>query len=309
MAGDMSSSAQRMWSTVPGTRPPGRSASRARPTVARPRRRARPRTGRRREWRRWVGAGVAVVVVLAVAASAVRLLSRSNGGGPPECRVAVGSSAYYFDQQQAANATTIAAVGKRMGLPDHAVTVAVAVALQESGLHNLTHGDRDSLGLFQQRPSQGWGTPNQILTPSYAAGAFYQHLVGVPGWQTIAVTDAAQRVQRSGSPTAYARWESEARVIARATTGEVPAALACRTPIPAAPPPGVLQQAMTEELGASTLGVADDPARGWTVATWLVGHASSLGIRSVSFAGQIWTPDAEQWTPHPPADSRVLIGP
>ena len=248
------------------------------------------------------------MAVIAVAAGAVQLLSPGNASGPPECRFAVGSAAYYFDLEQAANATTIAAVGKRMGLPDHAVTVAVATALQESGLHNLTHGDRDSLGLFQQRPSQGWGAPSQILTPSYAAAAFYQHLVAVAGWQTLPITDAAQRVQRSGSPTAYARWESEARVIARATTGEVPAGLSCRAPVRMAASPVVLQQAMSQELGAPTIGVAVDSARGWTVASWLVGHASPLGIRSVAFGGQIWTPDAEQWQQHFPVDSLVQIG-
>jgi hypothetical protein len=253
-------------------------------------------------------AAVGVVVILAGAAGVVRLLSGTGAPRPPECRVAVGSVSYYFGLEQAANATTIAAVGKRMGLPDHAVTVAIATALQESGLLNLTHGDRDSLGLFQQRPSQGWGTPGQILTPSYAAAAFYQHLVAIAGWETLPVTVAAQQVQRSGSPKAYATWESEARVVARATTGEVPAGLSCRAPIQTVPPSAVLQQAMTQELGSPTLGVALDSARGWTVATWLVGHASPFGIRSVAYGGQIWTPVAEQWQPHPPVDLQVRIG-
>ena len=82
---------------------------------------------------------------------------------------------------------------------------ALAAAFQESGLHNLSHGDRDSLGLFQQRPSQGWGTPSQIMDPGYAAGAFYHRLAQVTGWQTTSVTDAAQQVQRSAAPDAYAQ--------------------------------------------------------------------------------------------------------
>ena len=86
------------------------------------------------------------------------------------------TTTYTLDIDQAANSTTIAAVGKRLGLPDHAVTVALAAALQESRLHNLPYGDRDSLGLFQQRPSQGWGTATEILTPSYAAAAFFRAL-------------------------------------------------------------------------------------------------------------------------------------
>src|SRR6202040_3382624 len=113
-----------------------------------------------------------------------------------ECRASAGSSRFVLDLDQANHATTIAAVGKRMGLPDHAVTIALAAALQESQLHNLDHGDLDSLGLFQQRPSQGWGTAAEVMTPSYAAAAFYEHLVRVPGWETLPVTVAAQRVQR-----------------------------------------------------------------------------------------------------------------
>jgi hypothetical protein len=298
----------RSWSTASGTAPPPRRSTSSRPASHGSR--SRTRTRRRVRWHRpgrTTAAVAGVVAVLLVAAGVAAFLSRGTPTGPPECRVAVGPAAYYFDLEQAANATSIAAVGKRMGLPDHAVTVAIATSLQESGLHNLNHGDLDSLGLFQQRPSQGWGTPAQILTPSYAAAAFYQHLIAVPGWQTLAVTNAAQRVQRSGSPTAYARWESEARAVAQATTGEVPAGLSCRTPIHGAPAPGVLQQAMTQELGSPTLGVPLDSARGWTVATWLVGHASPFGIRAVTYGGQIWTPDAEQWQQHPPLESQVRI--
>jgi hypothetical protein len=87
----------------------------------------------------------------------------------------------------------------------------------------------------------------------------------------------------------------------------VPAGLSCRAPTRRAPPPPVLQQAMTQELGPPTLGVPLDTARGWTVAAWLVGHASPFGIRSVTYGGQIWTPDAEQWQQHPPADPQVRV--
>jgi hypothetical protein len=306
MADEAPFTTPRSWSTAPGTSPPSRAGAKPRPGQRRPHRLVARAARRSGSWRAWIVAGAALVVALGIVGG-VRLLSTGGGTGPPECRVVVDSVAYFLDLEQAANVTTIAAVGKRMGLPDHAVTVAVATALQESGLHNLAHGDRDSLGLFQQRPSQGWGTPTQILTPSYAAGAFYQHLLGVSGWQTLSVTDAAQRVQRSGTPTAYARWETEARAIARATTGEVAAGLSCRASIRPAGSPAVLQAAMTRELGSPTLGVALDPARGWTVATWLVGHASPLGIRSVAFAGQIWTPDTEQWQLRPPTDWRVQI--
>jgi hypothetical protein len=213
----------------------------------------------------------------------------------------VGKAFYPLALDQAANATTIAAVGKQLGLPDHAVTVALAAALQESELHNLPGGDLDSLGLFQQRPSQGWGTASQIMTPRYAALAFYRHLAVVPGWQGMSVTAAAQAVQRSAAPDAYAQWEPAARLLAEVVTGEAAAGLGCHFPRPGRQTiDESLTQAMTDELGAPDLGVVVPPARGWTVATWLVGHAQRYGIRSVAFAGQRWTPAGRTWK----ADSR-----
>src|SRR6185437_5762273 len=97
--------------------------------------------------------------------------------------------------------------------------VAIAAALQESGLANLDHGDLDSLGLFQERPSQGWGTAAQVMDPSYAATQFYRHLLAVPGWQQMTVNDAAQAVERSGFPDAYAKHEQTARQIVAAVSG------------------------------------------------------------------------------------------
>ncbi|MEY9894804.1 cell wall-associated NlpC family hydrolase [Catenulispora sp. MAP5-51] len=120
---------------------------------------------------------------------------------------------------QLANAQIIAEVGIGMGVPAPGETIAIATALQESGLQNLNYGDRDSLGLFQQRPSQGWGSTSQILTPTYAAQQFYSRLLQVPGWRSMSATDAAQAVQRSGFPDAYAKWEDEAQALAAAFTG------------------------------------------------------------------------------------------
>src|SRR5450432_1385615 len=145
---------------------------------------------------RRIGAGV-LAVTLVAAAVIVTLSLRHHAKPPPSCDVTDGTTRYTLAIDQASNSTTIAAVGKRLGLPDHAVTVALATALQESRLRNLAYGDRDSLGLFQQRPSQGWGTSTEILTPSYAAAAFFRALVRVDGWATLPITVAAQEVQRS----------------------------------------------------------------------------------------------------------------
>ncbi|NMO57889.1 NlpC/P60 family protein [Actinoplanes sp. TBRC 11911] len=115
-----------------------------------------------------------------------------------------------YDADQVSNAATIVMVGRQLGVPARGWIVAAATALQESGLRRLDHGDRDSLGLFQQRPSQGWGTRAQLLDPATAAQKFYQRLGTVPGWQSMSLTEAAQRVQRSAYPDAYAKWEHDA---------------------------------------------------------------------------------------------------
>ena len=240
---------------------------------------------------------IVVLVVVAAGGVAVFIATRDQGANvPPGCHVSLDNQTYTMSPEQTVHATTIAAVGKRMGLPDHAVSVALAAALQESRLQNLPHGDRDSVGLFQQRPSQGWGSASQLLTPTYAAGAFYRHLARVPGWESLPVTTAAQRVQRSAAPSAYAQWEHEARAIAQAATGEIPAGLSCRVEVGPTQASGKpLRQALARELGPSTLDVPLPDAPGWTVATWVVGHAQQFGVSQVTFAGQVWTASSGRW--------------
>ena len=124
-----------------------------------------------------------------------------------------------WDAGQVSNATVILAVGQQGGAPARAWVIAVATAMQESSLHNLNRGDQDSVGLFQQRPSQGWGTVVQLLDPRYASRKFYAKLLDVPGWQQMRLTDAAQPVQRSGTPEAYQQWEDEAEAVAAHVLG------------------------------------------------------------------------------------------
>jgi murein DD-endopeptidase MepM/ murein hydrolase activator NlpD len=120
--------------------------------------------------------------------------------------------------EQLGNAATIIGVGKGMGATTNDLIVAIMTAMQESNIRNLHYGDRDSLGLFQQRPSQGWGTAEQILTPSYAAAQFFKHLLAMKGRNKLSLTEQAQAVQRSGFPGAYARWEAMAKAVVGATT-------------------------------------------------------------------------------------------
>jgi len=115
---------------------------------------------------------------------------------------------------QYGNATTIVqqVLARKMGV--RSAVIAIATAMQESRLQNLGYGSADSLGLFQQRPSTGWGTPQQILDPAYAANAFLtallRHQQADPGWASQPLWANAQAVQASGFPTAYAQWEAQA---------------------------------------------------------------------------------------------------
>jgi hypothetical protein len=246
----------------------------------------------------------AVAVTAAVAATGVflgvRALLRTNPA-PPTCQIGTGSAALVLFPEQAENATTIAAVAKRLRLPDHAVTVALATALQESKLNNYPFGDRDSVGLFQQRPSQGWGRPAELLTPSFAATAFYQHLVEVPRWQKLPVTAAAQAVQHSADGAGYAQWEEEARALARVLTGEVVPGMTCRFERAGLPRRPALTALADRELGAGVLqgralgGRGHSVAADWTVAQWLVSRARTFGIVRVSVRGQTWTVESSRW--------------
>ena len=133
-----------------------------------------------------------------------------------------------LDQVQMNNALAIVRTGQAMGLPERAFVIAVATAMQESQLRNLAStripesyqynpegegSDHDSVGLFQQRPSAGWGAVSQLMDPTYAATAFYQALLRVPGWETMELTWAAQRVQVSAFPYAYAKHEARAQQV------------------------------------------------------------------------------------------------
>ena len=192
------------------------------------RRRRKPATGinRRARSERWWPALVVVVAVLLGVAWAAR--GEEPAAGPPGVPCAVVGTQLRLTPAQAGNVEAIAAVARDRDLHARAIVIALATAQQESRLRNLDYGDRDSLGLFQQRPSQGWGTPAQVQDPTYAAGEFFDRLVQVPRWKTRRLTEAAQMVQRSGFPYAYQQWEPMARALTRALDddGELP--LRCR---------------------------------------------------------------------------------
>jgi hypothetical protein len=178
--------------------------------------------------KRTAGAVVGLAAVGIVAATGYGVLNHvSPGLEPEECTATVDGRTVELSTEQAENAALIAGVSVRRGMPARAASIALAAAYQESKLYNLESGDRDSLGLFQQRPSQGWGSRQQILNPYLATTAFYDALQRVDGYETMRVTEAAQEVQRSGFPEAYADHEADARVLASALTGQSFHAFSC----------------------------------------------------------------------------------
>ena len=228
-----------------------------------------------------------------------------------------------LDPEQAGNAALITTIAVRRGLPARAASIGIATAMQESKLRNLDYGDRDSLGLFQQRPSQGWGTPDQILDPVYATNAFYDVLVKVEGYQDMPITKVAQRVQRSAFPSAYAQKEPEARVLASALSGYSPAGFSCvlrpvgDLPQQAAGDDGLTGRAHTLASAAHTETGATGSAGGrggtavrfpvavtsgnrsaWSLAQWAVARASGLDVVAVQLGDQEWRRgrSTEGWT-------------
>ena len=183
--------------------------------------------------RRFVVA-VGAAAVAAAAGAGVFLWQNGSGilSGSEFCEAQVGDTVVQLDLEQAQYAALIAAVGVRRELPARATSIALAAAYQESKISNVNYGDRDSVGLFQQRPSQGWGTRDEILDPHYAIGAFYDALEEINGYQSMPIHEAAQAVQRSADGSAYEQHEVSARALASALTGYSDAAFSCDVDVP-----------------------------------------------------------------------------
>lgn len=258
----------------------------------------------------------ALVVIALIGGAAAWAWERVGGvvedlaSQPEDCSVTVGETTATLSREQAHNAALIAAVAVERGLPARAVTIALATSMQESKLHNIDYGDRDSVGLFQQRPSQGWGSVEEILDPEYSVNAFYDALLA-HDFTTMEVTDAAQAVQRSAYPNAYAQHEDEARVLASALSGWSPARLTCNETVLSEPDVDALVEAAARWFDSSAavrgrVVVISPPDRrtGWAAAHYLVVRADELGIRSVGLRGREWAA-GDGWSRGGP-DTEVL---
>ena len=248
---------------------------------------------------------VLLFVVGVVGAGWLGLRGTLHNLGGPRCQATALGTSVEFDPSQTAYAATIVAIAQKRGLPARAGTIAIATAIQESKLRNLTYGDRDSVGLFQQRPSQGWGTEKQILDPVYATNKFYDALVKVDGYEQMRITEIAQEVQRSAYPEAYADHEQEGRLMASALSGHSPGGLGCRLDDATGGQPTELKATLSQELGVSSsvkgrvLTVkADSEQQAWSAGSFAVAKAAQYGATKVRVGSKEWnrTRDTDGWT-------------
>lgn len=238
------------------------------------------------------------------------------------CVAEVGETRAQVDLEQAQWSALMSATAERRGLPPRAVTIAIATAFQESKIRNIDYGDRDSLGLFQQRPSQGWGSPEQVMDPNHAIGRFYDGLAEVDGYTTMEITDAAQEVQRSAYPEAYADHEPYARALASSLRGHSPAAFTCQLNPSAGGSVEAVRSDLETAFGDVELATedrtitltpgGDDETRlasGWSLAHYLVGNADQLHLGTITFDGRRWTAEdsPDGWVESDSSDDGVVV--
>lgn len=254
----------------------------------------RPRSRRRRALTRIVLALFALSIVVAGYLGYQGVL-RNFGG--PRCQATALGNSVDFDPSQTGYAATITGLAVKRGLPPRAATIAIATAIQESKLRNLRYGDRDSLGLFQQRPSQGWGTAKQILDMVHATNAFYDALVKFKGYETADITTIAQKVQRSGFPEAYRDHEGQGRVLASTLTGHSPAGLTCRLDaVRTSVGTDRVASDLAQQMGITSVRqsqgrvvvTAPNATLAWAVAHWGVARAEQYGATRVAIGDRVW---------------------
>jgi hypothetical protein len=257
--------------------------------------------------RRGVIIAVIVVAVAVGASLGIRALWKTARSALAYDHCTIGT--YEIDPDQAATASTMvgAVTSYQPALPERAAILVLAAGLQESKLRNLAPGagDRDSVGVLQQRPSQDWGKvegkPDTIADRTkrltdvfFATTAFLDHLVEVPKWQTITLAQAVQAVQISADGSAYAQHETEAKTLADALQGHQAAGINCtfEKPTKVATPTKVSAQVSTDlPVNKPTTSATSVAVLGasWQTAAWFVANADRLGIEQVAFNGRKWT--------------------
>lgn len=264
--------------------------------------------------------GALLALVIVAGTGAIWLLSNRGPTAPApaqqRCVATANDRTVVIDLEQAHFASIVVGISVQRGLPARAASIAMATVYQESGIRNLNYGDRDSLGLFQQRPSQGWGTKKQVSDPYYSTGKFYDALVKVKNWRTGDINDVAQKVQISGFPEAYRDHVEDGRVLASVFTGNSPGGFSCLDRTDASGDSDGLMTTMSKTFGDidSTITTAEESTvlrvqsslgqKAWAYAHFAVANASYFGVTTVKIGDQVWqTQDLEvpEWTTSAPA--------
>jgi hypothetical protein len=240
--------------------------------------------------------------------------------GQQRCVATASNHSVVIDLEQAHYTSIIVGLSVKRRLAPRAASIAMATVFQETGIRNLDHGDRDSVGLFQQRPSQGWGTAKQLQDPYYATGKFYDALVKIKNWETDDINDVAQQVQRSGYPEAYRDHEADARVLASTLAGHSPAGFSCLEREGNPGRPTALVKSIEKTFGKVSDQIenkvitidADSEALAWAYAGHALANSKLNGVVLIKVGGRQWQTEVfnlPSWTGSTPAleSSRVEI--
>lgn len=260
---------------------------------------------------RRLGAAVVVIaVVLGGAYLGVRTLLGDSMPGRVSARCNFGS--YSTDTGQASVAATMVGVVLKRGLPERAAILTVTAAWQESKLRNIAagSGDLDSVGVLQQRPSQGWGTAQELADVATATQRFLDALLKVPNWQTEPAAEVIQAVQISAEGALYAQHESKSTAMVKALIGALPAGVSCRFEAPdRVAAPTAVAELVARELPVAAPQVSGAnvtvPGASWATAAWFVANADRLGIDSVAYSARTWT-RADGWSDSAAVASAVV---
>jgi hypothetical protein len=264
-----------------------------------------------------------ITLVLALVAGGVALWSNWNKAPLPiedRCTATAGGRSTTVDPEQARNAAIIAGMSIKRGLAPRAASIALATAYQESGIRNLDYGHADSLGLFQQRPSKGWGTEAQIMDPWYSTRSFYREMEKIKNWKTKDINDVAQAVQRSAYPEAYRRHVPNARTLASSLTGETAASFSCVAKAPGTADPAGMRSFLNKTLGKDAIAVTRDgetlivttkkASHAWAVAHLAIANTQAYGLASVRIGPYTWTHSTRSladWVGTGPTDTATRV--
>ena len=266
---------------------------------------------------------IALVIVVGLGVGAfLWLRSRGLTGpvpGQQRCVATADDQSVTLDLEQAHYTSIVVGLSVKRGLPPRAASIAMATVYQETGIRNLHYGDRDSVGLFQQRPSQGWGSRKELLDPYYATDRFYDALVKIDDWETGDITTVAQKVQNSSFPDAYRDHEADARVLASALTGHSTAGFTCLERQGNPGKPSALVSSIEKTFGnvsdertqEKVVGIdARSGTLAWAYASHALANADRYGVVGIKVGGRQWQTEAfdlPTWTKLTPALEKTRV--